>query len=218
MTAPLVPTCVLPFIFLWHLSPLSTLFSVPWYLVGVAEHSGLADSSAVTLLFAVEMFTSTLVCIWLLYIAQMCHNCPIYLPKTYTFVRPFHNELEWLFQSHTVNDVSTYHKLNRDPMMHIEKKVIDHVKRLHSLGYIPDKLKDKLRSSYSNPPGCTVRISQGPQKGYSAQTSHLKHRVTNIQVGRGTGSNPVHPDGQHRKLHEEFNWVCQQYPQPRNWR
>lgn len=145
------------------------------------------------------------ICSWNVYFHFGLHLAAIYSPdvpqlphlpsKNLHIVRPFHNELEWLFQSHTVNDVSTYHKLNRDPMMHIEKKVIDHVKRLHSMGYIPDKLKDKLRSSYSNPPGCTVRISQGPQKGYSAQTSHLKHRVTNIQIGRGTGSNPVHPDG-----------------------
>ena len=138
-----------------------------------------------TLLFVVEKFTSTLVCTWLLYIAQMCHNCPICLPKTYTFVQPFHIELEWFFQSRTVNDVSTYHKVNRDPMTRVEKKVTDHVKRLHSLGYVPDKLKDKLLPSYTNPPRCTVWISQGPQKGYFAQSSHLQHRVTNVQVGKG---------------------------------
>ena len=57
--------CLLPLIFRWHRSPLSTLVSVPWYLVGVAEHSDLADSPAVPFLIVViEMFASSLVCTW----------------------------------------------------------------------------------------------------------------------------------------------------------
>lgn len=51
-----------------------------------------------------------------------------------------------------VNDISTYCKLSRDPTTHVEKTVADHIRRLHRLGYIPDKLKDKLLPSYSNPP------------------------------------------------------------------
>ena len=57
--------CLLALIFCWHWSPLSTFVSVPWYLVGVAEHSGLADSPAVPFLIVViEMFASSLVCTW----------------------------------------------------------------------------------------------------------------------------------------------------------
>ena len=82
----------------------------------------------------------------------------------------------------TVNDVCIYCKLSRGPIARIEKKVADHVKRLHHLGYISDKLKDKLPPSYFSSP-----------QMYGLPKVHIKilhsdnclqHRVTNIQVGK----------------------------------
>ena len=69
--------CLLPLIFRWHWSPLSTFVSVPWYLVGIAEHSGLADCSPFSNCCDWDVCSQ-----FGLHLATVEASC---LPKTYTF-------------------------------------------------------------------------------------------------------------------------------------
>ena len=51
-----------------------------------------------------------------------------------------------------IDDQNTYRKLLRDPTTRIEKKISGVIRDVHRRGGIPDKLKDQLSPSYSNPP------------------------------------------------------------------
>lgn len=51
-----------------------------------------------------------------------------------------------------LSDNNTYRRLKRDPTTRIEKSVATKVKQLHKDGLLPDRLKDKLTPTYSNPP------------------------------------------------------------------
>ena len=51
-----------------------------------------------------------------------------------------------------IDDQNTYRKLSRDPTTRIEKKISGVIRDVHRCGGIPDKLKDQLSPSYSNPP------------------------------------------------------------------
>ena len=51
-----------------------------------------------------------------------------------------------------IDNKNTYRKLSRDPTTRIEKKISGVLRDVYRCGGIPDKLKDQLSPSYSNPP------------------------------------------------------------------
>ena len=89
-----------------------------------------------------------------------------------------------------INDNSTYRKLSRDPTTRIEKKISGMIRDVHRRGGIPDKLKDQLSPSYSNPPA-DLRSTQDPQGEHPPQTHRRSNRLPHIPPGQRTGSHPV---------------------------